>query len=168
MKKAFLILIVAIYLTLCIEPTKVLSQGKNYYYLTWLEEKYGIHYYMTNEEFKLLCHTVYCEAGNQPEEAQRLVAIVILNRVGSKKFPSTIRDVIYQGDGSQFNVVRWNGFPDAYPYSDTTELAVFNAIAQYPFEPTTLLAFRSGYHFNWGTPYPHKDEHGAMYFSMIE
>lgn len=166
MVKRFIAVVLAALILL--QGQTVRAQEKGYYFLEWLYEKYGIHYYMTEWEYRLLCHTVYCEAGNQPEEAQRLCAIVILNRVGSKKYPSTIKDVIYEKNGSQFNVVRWDGFPEAYPYNEKTETAVFYAIAQYPLEPLDLLAFRSGHHFSWGTPYEHKPEHGDMYFTRIK
>jgi len=141
---------------------------KTMYNITWLWEKNGKTFFMTQEEFDLLCHTVYCEAGNQPEEAQRLCAIVILNRWAAADFPDDIRSVIYDGNGTQFNVVRWAGFPEAWPYPAKTEIACYRAIAEYPQEPTDLLAFRSNYHFSWGTPWPHTDDQGIMYFTRIE
>lgn len=47
----------------------------------------------------LLCMTnaLYYEAGNEPEEGQRAVAQVILNRVASGRWPPTVCGVVYQG-----------------------------------------------------------------------
>lgn len=44
-----------------------------------------------------LTNAVYYEAGNEPEEGQRAVAQVILNRVASPHWPDSICGVIYQG-----------------------------------------------------------------------
>jgi len=167
MSRKIIAVVLAAVILLHTQAATVRAQGRNYYYLEWMNEKFGIHYYMADWEFKLMCYTVYCEAGNQSEEAQRLCALVILNRVGSKKYPSTIKQVIYEKNGSQFNVVRKPGFPEAYPYNDKTEMAVYRAIAEYPLETEKLLAFRSDYHFSWGVPYEHKPEHGDMYFTII-
>ncbi|HKL99674.1 MAG TPA: cell wall hydrolase, partial [Mobilitalea sp.] len=50
----------------------------------------------TYEELKLLSCLVHSEAGNQSYEGRLAVANVVLNRVKSSKYPSTIKDVIYQ------------------------------------------------------------------------
>ena len=39
---------------------------------------------------------IYCEAGNQPYEAQVAVGAVIMNRVKSGSYPDSIEAVIYQ------------------------------------------------------------------------
>jgi spore germination cell wall hydrolase CwlJ-like protein/outer membrane murein-binding lipoprotein Lpp len=44
----------------------------------------------------LLANLIYCEAGNQPYEGQVAVGAVVINRVLSGAFPSTIPGVIYQ------------------------------------------------------------------------
>lgn len=51
----------------------------------------------TEEEYKLLAKIVQVEAGYEGYEGQLAVANVILNRVKSNKFPSTIKEVIYSG-----------------------------------------------------------------------
>ena len=51
----------------------------------------------TDEEFKLLAKIVQVESGYEDYEGQLAVANVILNRVKSSKFPSTIKEVIYSG-----------------------------------------------------------------------
>lgn len=136
------------------------------YILTWADEE-NLSVRITNEDFKLLCHTVFCEAGNQSEEAQTKVARVILFRMIDDRFPNTVKEVVYQGNGTQFNVVRWNGFPDAYPYPDKTEIACFKAICEYPEQPFDMLAFRSGYFFSWGVSMEHKPEDGDMFFTRL-
>lgn len=44
-----------------------------------------------------MTNAIYYEAGNEPEEGQRAVAQVILNRLASGRWPSSICGVIYQG-----------------------------------------------------------------------
>lgn len=46
-----------------------------------------------------LTNAIYYEAGNEPEEGQRAVAQVILNRLASAAWPSSVCGVIYQGGG---------------------------------------------------------------------
>ena len=56
----------------------------------------------TEDELKLLACLVHAEAGNQSYEGKLAVANVVLNRVKSRKYPGTIKDVIYQS--GQFSV----------------------------------------------------------------
>jgi spore germination cell wall hydrolase CwlJ-like protein len=49
----------------------------------------------TNDR-ELLARVVKREAGNQSDKGQQAVVEVILNRVKSKRFPNTIRGVVYQ------------------------------------------------------------------------
>jgi Cell Wall Hydrolase len=44
-----------------------------------------------------LTAAIYYEAGNEPDEGQRAVAQVVLNRVRHPAFPKTVCDVVYQG-----------------------------------------------------------------------
>lgn len=44
-----------------------------------------------------MTNALYYEAGNEPEEGQRAVAQVILNRVASGRWPGSICAVVYQG-----------------------------------------------------------------------
>lgn len=61
-------------------------------------------YNFSSEELDLLARIVRAEAQAEPFEGKVAVAAVVLNRVESKKFPDTIRDVIYQR--GQFQPVR--------------------------------------------------------------
>lgn len=50
----------------------------------------------TVDETTLLAAIIQCEAGNQSYECQLAVGAVVVNRVKSSSYPSTIYDVIYQ------------------------------------------------------------------------
>ncbi len=65
-------------------PAASVSVEKTYYSDTYLKDE------------ELLASIIYCEAGNQTYEGKLAVGLVILNRVYSKSFPSTIREVVYQ------------------------------------------------------------------------
>ena len=58
----------------------------------------------TEEELKLLACLVHAEAGNQSYEGKLAVANVVLNRMKSGRFASTVKGVIYQA--GQFTVAR--------------------------------------------------------------
>lgn len=51
----------------------------------------------------LLANLIYCEAGNQPYDGQLAVGAVVINRVLSSVYPSTVVGVIYQN--KQFSPV---------------------------------------------------------------
>ena len=48
-----------------------------------------------------LTYAIYYEAGNQPEQGQRAVAQVVLNRVRNPTFPRTVCGVVFQGAKSR-------------------------------------------------------------------
>lgn len=50
----------------------------------------------TAAEIRLLAALTYLEAGNQSYYGKQCVASVVVNRVNSKKFPNTLKGVIYQ------------------------------------------------------------------------
>jgi hypothetical protein len=56
---------------------------------------------------RCLTDAIYYEAGDQPEEGQRAVAQVVLNRVRDPHFPKTVCGVVYEGwqrrTGCQFS-----------------------------------------------------------------
>jgi len=58
------------------------------------EEKRKIE--LSDDEYQVLLKIVQAEAGNCDTKGKILVANVILNRMESDKFPSTVRDVVYQ------------------------------------------------------------------------
>src|SRR5574344_1916959 len=50
----------------------------------------------TKAELKYLTAIIYCEAGNQSTKGKIAVANVVLNRVKNKRYPNSIKSVIYQ------------------------------------------------------------------------
>ncbi len=58
----------------------------------------------TEEQLRLLSALIFCEAGSEPYAGKLAVGIVVMNRVESKLFPGTLKDVIYQR--SQFGPAR--------------------------------------------------------------
>ena len=50
----------------------------------------------TDEEFKILVCVTFLEAGNQSYKGKLATANAVINRVLSKKFPNSIKSVIYQ------------------------------------------------------------------------
>lgn len=58
----------------------------------------------SNADLKLMSSIIYCEAGSESYAGKLAVGIVVKNRVESRKFPNTLRGVIYQK--YQFGPVR--------------------------------------------------------------
>ena len=50
----------------------------------------------TDEEFKILVCVTFLEAGNQSYKGKLATANAVINRVLSKKFPNSIKSVVYQ------------------------------------------------------------------------
>lgn len=63
---------------------------------------------------ELLASIIFCEAGNQPYEGQVAVGAVIMNRVKSAVYPSSISEVVYQS--GQFGPAM-TGWLDSVRYS---------------------------------------------------
>ncbi len=133
------------------EPTR--PEVNDGYFIPWCEQ------YITNDEFRLVAKTVYAEAGNQSLECQRLVAVVIFNRLASDKFPDNVHDVIYAQNA--FEVTQRSDW-DELTFTDQAELATYLAIATYPFEPKDLYFFRDSHYHGFGYRYL---QDGAMYFN---
>ena len=70
-------------------------------------------YNMTAEEYEMLLRIVEAEAGGEDTEGKILVANVVLNRVESSRFSSTVRGVLYARD--QFTPVMDGSFDEAVP-----------------------------------------------------
>lgn len=86
----------------------------------------------TDEELNLLAHIIYAEAGSSwiPDQVQRMVGSVVLNRVNSSYFPNTIEEVIYQP--GQY-APTWDGSINKTPDARTV------ANARYLLEHGTVL-----------------------------
>lgn len=122
------------------------------------EETVNYRILLNKEEKELLCRTVYCEAGNQSIEAQEMVALTILNRIESDKFPDALHDVIYQEN--QYEVTEWYGF-ETYGWTEQVEQAVENALTENNY-PSDMYYFRNGYYHSFCVPYM---KSGDLYFS---
>ena len=104
---------------------------------------------ITLDEFRLMCTTVYCEAGNQSIETQIMVALTILNRLNSEEFPNTVREVIYQDE--QYAVTEWGNFED-YGWTSSVEQAVTYALEVNDY-PEDMIFFRTDHYHKFGQPY---------------
>lgn len=86
-------------------------------------------YDLTEEELEVLLRIVEAEAGSEDEDGKLLVANVVLNRVESDKFPSTVTDVVFQRDNgvTQFSPVSSGRFYSV-KISEETVAAVGRAL----------------------------------------
>lgn len=58
----------------------------------------------TESELRYMTSIIYCEARGESYAGKKAVGIVVMNRVKSKKFPNSVKKVIYQS--GQFSPVR--------------------------------------------------------------
>lgn len=84
---------------------------------------------LSDEDLEVLLRIVEAEAGNEDEEGKLLVANVVLNRVESDLFPSTVKDVVFQREKgvTQFSPVS-NGSYYRVKVSEGTREAVERAL----------------------------------------
>lgn len=94
---------------------------------TVIEEEYV--YKLSDEDMEALLRIVEAEAGSEDEDGRLLVANVVLNRVNNDRFPSTVKDVVFQQSGgvSQFSPVA-SGRYYKVEISEKTEAAVDRAL----------------------------------------
>lgn len=86
-------------------------------------------YELTDEDYQTLLKIVEAEAGCEDENGKLLVANVVLNRVDSSKFPSTVRGVVYQADGGKVQFTpAYNGRLQSVKVSEETKEAVQKAL----------------------------------------
>jgi spore germination cell wall hydrolase CwlJ-like protein len=118
------------------------------------EVDYGIN----QKDYELMCRTVYCEAGNQSIYTQIMVALTILNRFRDKRFPNTIKGVIYQKNA--YEVTTWKNFKN-YKWTKQVEKAVDSALKMNN-HPIDMFYFRTKHFHNFGKPYIRS---GDLWFS---
>lgn len=63
----------------------------------------------STDDVSLLAALIYCEAGNQSREGKVAVGAVVMNRIASSSYPSTISDVIYQSGQFAPAITGWLG-----------------------------------------------------------
>lgn len=105
-------------------------------------------------EYEILCRTVFCEAGNQNLATQTMVALTILNRVASKKFPNSIKDVVYQKNA--YAVTTWKNF-EQYKWTKQVEKAVNIALKNNK-HPRNMFYFRTEHYHKFGKSYIKSDD----------
>lgn len=76
----------------------------------------------TDEDIYVLSHVIYGEAGGYSKELQIGVGSVVLNRVKSKKYPNTIKDVVFQK--GQY-ACTWDGNYDREPDKQAVDVAIY-------------------------------------------
>ena len=82
-------------------------------------------YHLSDQDYQTLLRIVEAEAGCEDEKGKLLVANVVLNRVSSSKFPSTVYGVVYQAN--QFTPAH-NGRLQSVRVSEETKQAVERAL----------------------------------------
>ena len=86
-------------------------------------------YELSERDYDTLLRVVEAEAGCEDENGKLLVANVVLNRVNSKRFPSTVYDVVYQADGGKIQfATAYNGRLGSVRVSEETREAVKRAL----------------------------------------
>lgn len=88
---------------------------------------------ISNEEYEILLRITEAEAGGEDELGRIMVVHTILNRVASKKFPNTVKDVVFQTNSSgtyQYTPIT-NGRYFKITPSESTKTAVNKAIELY-------------------------------------
>lgn len=58
--------------------------------------------FLDEESYDILCRIVEAEAGTEDEKGRMLVANVVLNRVESRRFPDTVKEVVFQQSGGKY------------------------------------------------------------------
>ena len=70
----------------------------------------------SEKDLRYMSTIIYCEARGESYAGQKAVGIVVMNRVRSKKFPNSIKKVIYQS--GQFSPVSNGSLNKAYEVYD--------------------------------------------------
>lgn len=121
------------------------------------------------DEFILLSSIVEAESNRSQtdNEGRIMIAICILNRVNSDRFPNTISGVI--GQSGQFSTCRRHSDGSLYSVterSDLSDLAVIEAVQRIEAgEAPAVLWFNCRYWFSWAEPYG-TEPIGGNYFSL--
>ena len=100
------------------------------------------------EQMDLLERCVMAEGGGESYECQVAIACVIINRVLSEKYPSTIEEVIKQP--GQFST--WPTMIENMTATNQVKQAVREALANEVL-PENVLYFRANRYHRWGTRY---------------
>ncbi len=83
---------------------------------------YGVVAY-TDDDYYNLVRIIAAEATGADVMSKMMVGRVVINRVLNARFPSTITEVIYQGNGEQFTPIKDGRFWSVTPSADDYEAA---------------------------------------------
>lgn len=111
------------------------------------ERKKSDPFYISNHEIELMATIVMAEAEAEPEEGQRLVIDVILNRVDSPNFPNTVSEVIFQKN--QFSPIDNGRFERCYAKPELIQLVIEEI---YDRQNEDVIFFRTGRYSDYGEP----------------
>ena len=125
---------------------------ENLHYCVWGD------FYLSEDDYKLLLTTTFCESGNQPLETQHMTALVILNRVVAGMGGDTVRDIVYAKN--TFSVIHWKNFEER-GWTKRVEKAVELALKENP-HPRNMYYFRTKHYHSWAKDYK---KSGDVYFS---
>lgn len=115
---------------------------------------------MSVEDIELIALVTMAEAEGECEKGKRLVIDTILNRVDSKRFPNTVKGVIYQP--AQFSSM-WNGRVNrCYVMEDICQLVREELQSRTNYD---VAFFHAGKYGKYGTPLFQVGNH---YFSSHE
>lgn len=117
-------------------------------------------YQFSEEDFALICTTVFCEAGGETYKEKHAVAIAILNQISSGQFGDTVRKVIYKRNN--FEVIGWKDF-EKRGWTQSVENAVLDAMQANPY-PRNMFYFRTGHYHTFVGAKDYK-KIGKIYFS---
>lgn len=125
-----------------------------------------------NQQWRCLTEAIYFEARGEPIEGQIAVAEVILNRVDSQRYPSSICKVVNQGTGRlhacQFSYT-CDGIPETVSEPAAWERAGKIARLLVDGAPRSLTAAATHYHADyvnphWARVYPRTAQVGRHIF----
>ena len=108
---------------------------------------------VTEDDIDLMARVVMSEASVLDFDCKHAIAQTIVNRVRSKKFPNTIKEVVYQKN--QYSTQN-NGKPNADCYA-AVQMALKHEVY-----PKDMFYFRMWHYHRFGTPYMELDD---CYFS---
>ena len=114
---------------------------------------------ITEEEYELICTTVFCESGNKSLQTQVLVCLTILNRYAAG-YADSIKGVVYAKNA--YTVTDWKDFENR-GWTVQVEQAV-NIALTINDHPRNMFYFRDNYFHpgSWAKDYIASDN---MYFS---
>lgn len=108
-------------------------------------------------ELSCLAQNIYFEARNEPEKGRRAVAHVVMNRVASPRFPTSVCDVVRQGGSGRLfkcQFTWWcDGISDDIKNAEAWQDAIGLARRVYSGQSKDMTDGALFYHADYVTPY---------------